>query len=198
MWLGGISCQVSGVWYSVRQHYKSEHWAPCHTQTPSRYDCWKRPKAIINKYWLRNEFSPLWANSKRKEFASVGVYSKRQEFADHGSTVFPFSVDLFGRDWRAEMQTGSNKNCLPGINSVKNNIKCILFSRYESAGKFQNNFSRLWATKRCRYPHDFPLMWKPLPLHQLSWITTQSFPETTKSASNIYWPKCNSSELQKN
>ena len=25
---------------SVRQHSKSEHWAPCHIQTPSRYD-WK-------------------------------------------------------------------------------------------------------------------------------------------------------------
>ena len=25
---------------SVRQHYKSEHWAPCHNQTPSWYD-WK-------------------------------------------------------------------------------------------------------------------------------------------------------------
>ena len=32
---------------SVRQHSKSEHWAPCHIQTPSRYD-WKRLKATLS------------------------------------------------------------------------------------------------------------------------------------------------------
>ena len=49
----GLVDPVSGysdwVWYhvkclvhdtSVRQHYKSEHWAPCHNQTPLLYD-WK-------------------------------------------------------------------------------------------------------------------------------------------------------------
>ena len=34
MWLGVVSCQVSGAWYS------SEHWASCRNQTPSWYD-WK-------------------------------------------------------------------------------------------------------------------------------------------------------------
>ena len=38
MWLGGISCL--GLDISVRQHSKSEHWAPCHIQTPLGYD-WK-------------------------------------------------------------------------------------------------------------------------------------------------------------
>ena len=40
---------------SVRQHSKSEHWAPCHIQTPSRYD-WKivesniKPKSNKKNY----------------------------------------------------------------------------------------------------------------------------------------------------
>ena len=38
MWLGGVKCVGHDT--SVRQHYKSEHWAPCYNQTLSWYD-WK-------------------------------------------------------------------------------------------------------------------------------------------------------------
>ena len=36
LWLDVVSCQD----ISVKQHYKSEHWAPCRNQTRSWYD-WK-------------------------------------------------------------------------------------------------------------------------------------------------------------
>ena len=50
---------------SVRQHSKSEHWAPCHIQTPSRYD-WKivesdvKPKS--NKHMSLSLFHHVYWN----------------------------------------------------------------------------------------------------------------------------------------
>ena len=38
IWLGVVSCKCLGHDTSVRQHYKSEHWAPCRNQTLSWYD----------------------------------------------------------------------------------------------------------------------------------------------------------------
>ena len=50
-----VSGQCDWVWYhvkclghdiSVRQQYKSEHWAPCRNQTPSWYD-WKNVESVV-------------------------------------------------------------------------------------------------------------------------------------------------------
>ena len=41
---------MSGTCYLVRQHYKSEHWAPWHNQTPLWYD-WKIVESDIKPDW---------------------------------------------------------------------------------------------------------------------------------------------------
>ena len=47
MWPGVVLCQMSGEYdTSVRQHYKSEHWAPCPNQTSLWYD-WKIVENIL-------------------------------------------------------------------------------------------------------------------------------------------------------
>ena len=67
-----LSGQCDWVWYrvkclvhdtSVRQHYKSEHWAPCCNQTPLWYD-WKiiesdvKPKQITTSLDASNAVEP--------------------------------------------------------------------------------------------------------------------------------------------
>ena len=70
MWLGGMSRHVMcpRCDMPVRQHSKSEHWPPCHIQTPSRYN-WRLLKAtlslnkiiiIINKtFFFHVEICPM-------------------------------------------------------------------------------------------------------------------------------------------
>ena len=73
-WLGGIAGQsVWGVIFQWGSTLKSEHWAPCHIQTPSRYD-WKivesdvkpisnkqlSPHFNISRYHLRTRQRPAY------------------------------------------------------------------------------------------------------------------------------------------
>ena len=74
MWLGVVSCQVSGHDTSVTQHNKSEHWASCRNQTPSWYD-WKtvasnvKPEQTTTQgmcsfYWSFSSYKPdaeIWS-----------------------------------------------------------------------------------------------------------------------------------------
>ena len=53
---------------SVRQHSKSEHWAPCHSQTPSRYD-WKIVESNVKPK----------SNKETKQFSKYFSYFSKNE-----------------------------------------------------------------------------------------------------------------------
>ena len=81
---------------SVRQHSKSEHWAPCHIQTPSRYD-WKivasnvRPKnkqtnrdfgvqnfRTFTIHWNLNHYAWIWLWLVILFFLQVAIFKKKK------------------------------------------------------------------------------------------------------------------------
>ena len=78
MWLGVVSCQVSGAWTSLRQDYKSEHWAPCRNQTPSWYD-WNFVESDIKP----KQMAFLLTNS----FLNAKMY-QRQNWHEHNPIAF--------------------------------------------------------------------------------------------------------------
>ena len=82
---------------SVRQHSKSEHWAPCHIQTPSRYD-WKRLKATLSPNQT-NKFSANVARhaAEARRSSTRRVYDANWKvFSDWclQREVHPFSATL--------------------------------------------------------------------------------------------------------
>ena len=73
---------MSSVWDMIlRQHYKSEHWAPCRNQTPSWYD-WKIVESDVkpeythtHRDWLKLNVNTNKVRSRCLSFTSCYFYS---------------------------------------------------------------------------------------------------------------------------
>ena len=82
---------------SVRQHCKSEHWAPCHILTPSGYDC-KRLKATLTlstlgKIFSRRRFEIFFLFFPRKQDLTFHAnYLLRRQFAWNVKSCFPGKI----------------------------------------------------------------------------------------------------------
>ena len=97
MWVGVVSCQVSGHDISVRQHYKSERWAPCGNQTPSQYD-WKIVESDI-KSEQTNKFGDLTLKATAwHDFNNVDCAIKPQPIVKFyiSSKLFLVAMNMFG------------------------------------------------------------------------------------------------------
>ena len=86
---------------SVRQHSKSEHWAPCHIQTPSRYD-WKRLKATLSP----NQTNTSCTDFSRLESQSVPSYLA--EFLKRGNSSA--RIEELRRGWDSRGRKVSRSN----------------------------------------------------------------------------------------
>ena len=86
MWLGLVSCEVSGHDTSVRQRFKSEHWAPCRNQTPSWYD-WKLVESDVKPEHTTTTFL-LWFVSSVLYRTNVSWVSQRVNMLNYS----PFKI----------------------------------------------------------------------------------------------------------
>ena len=97
-----VSCQVFGAYdTSVRQHYKSEHWAPCYNQTQSWYvesdvksGQTKQTfhySLCMKKYLLKTELS---INSENYDAMQVTLSSRLFKNNKIHLSVFIFKADF--------------------------------------------------------------------------------------------------------
>ena len=128
---------------SVRQHSKSEHWAPCHIQTPSRYD-WKRLKATLSPNQTnqmgnsgnKNSHKNQYKSHLCKTFAQWGVLEKKQIILNRAqmpqikhSLVWVVPIWTLPRCTRS-CSNGYNPNStvlyLGHLSTVRNNLQSTL------------------------------------------------------------------------